>query len=267
MQRLPRGALEAVLEFLEDTSQFELNDPYPDEILTRLERLVHAMGVIYQLADDHAGTFLEVRGVGLGSGDDDQEADELYWALGPCPTHRHRMSTADLAAVRTSDFMTKGAFHSTALFQEYFRPVGIEHIMDFGLPAPPGQTRSLVFVRDRECPDFTDRDGSVLELLRPHLSSMERQVRVRRDLAALLADRQAYETQRAEPTFSAMLTNREREIVELLAAGHTNAEIAASLWIAPSTVKKHLENIYAKTGVGRRAAVAALGSPGGQLRR
>jgi len=59
-----------------------------------------------------------------------------------------------------------------------------------------------------------------------------------------------------------VLTHREREIVELVAAGKTNAEIAATLWVAPSTVKKHLENVYAKTGIGRRAAVAALqGAP------
>lgn len=30
------------------------------------------------------------------------------------------------------------------------------------------------------------------------------------------------------------------------------------LWVAPSTVKKHLENVYEKLGVGRRAAAAML---------
>ena len=55
------------------------------------------------------------------------------------------------------------------------------------------------------------------------------------------------------------LTDREREILELVAAGKTNAEIAEAIWIAPGTVRKHLENVYEKLGVhSRTAAVATL---------
>jgi len=55
------------------------------------------------------------------------------------------------------------------------------------------------------------------------------------------------------------LTDREREILDLVAAGKTNAEIAEAIWIAPGTVRKHLENIYEKLGVhSRTAAVATL---------
>lgn len=55
----------------------------------------------------------------------------------------------------------------------------------------------------------------------------------------------------------ARLTRREREIVRLLAEGRTNDQIAAALWIAPSTVRKHLENVYAKLGVQTRTAAVA----------
>src|SRR5919204_475420 len=54
------------------------------------------------------------------------------------------------------------------------------------------------------------------------------------------------------------LTAREREILELVAEGRTNAEIAAALWISPGTVRKHLENAYGKLGVHTRTAAAAL---------
>ena len=53
------------------------------------------------------------------------------------------------------------------------------------------------------------------------------------------------------------LTAREREIVSMVAAGKTNAQIAADLWVSPGTVKKHLENVYLKLGVGSRAAAAS----------
>ena len=56
-----------------------------------------------------------------------------------------------------------------------------------------------------------------------------------------------------------LLTDREREILDLVAAGKTNAEIAETIWIAPGTVRKHLENIYEKLGVhSRTAAIATL---------
>ena len=55
------------------------------------------------------------------------------------------------------------------------------------------------------------------------------------------------------------LTPREWDVMRCVAAGKSNAEIGRVLWLAPSTVGKHLENIYAKLGVhSRTAAVAKL---------
>ncbi len=53
------------------------------------------------------------------------------------------------------------------------------------------------------------------------------------------------------------LTTREREVLSWVARGKTNAEVARLLWLAPSTVRKHLENIYAKLGVSTRTAAVA----------
>jgi DNA-binding CsgD family transcriptional regulator len=53
------------------------------------------------------------------------------------------------------------------------------------------------------------------------------------------------------------LTPRERQVLSWVARGKTNAEIARLLWLAPSTVRKHLENVYAKLGVNTRTAAVA----------
>ena len=53
------------------------------------------------------------------------------------------------------------------------------------------------------------------------------------------------------------LSQRELEVLELVAAGKGNREAAACLFITEATVKTHLLNIYAKLGVGDRAAAVA----------
>lgn len=53
------------------------------------------------------------------------------------------------------------------------------------------------------------------------------------------------------------LTNRQREILALVAHGHGNDEIATRLYLSVRTVERHLSNIYAKLGVNGRSARAA----------
>jgi DNA-binding NarL/FixJ family response regulator len=53
------------------------------------------------------------------------------------------------------------------------------------------------------------------------------------------------------------LSHREVEVLELIAAGSTNREAAAKLFISEATVKTHLLHIYAKLGVSDRAAAVA----------
>jgi two-component system response regulator DesR len=49
------------------------------------------------------------------------------------------------------------------------------------------------------------------------------------------------------------LTEREREVLEAIAAGATNREIAARLYLSPHTVKEHTSALYRKLGVRNRA--------------
>jgi DNA-binding NarL/FixJ family response regulator len=49
-----------------------------------------------------------------------------------------------------------------------------------------------------------------------------------------------------------VLTTREREILGLVAEGHSNSELARMLWVTEQTVKFHLSNIYRKLDVSNR---------------
>jgi DNA-binding CsgD family transcriptional regulator len=54
------------------------------------------------------------------------------------------------------------------------------------------------------------------------------------------------------------LSERELEVLQLVAAGHSNAEIAGQLVITASTVKKHLEHIYIKLNARSRTSAVAI---------
>ncbi len=56
------------------------------------------------------------------------------------------------------------------------------------------------------------------------------------------------------------LTPRQRTILERIARGETDAQIAAAIGIAAATVNKHLEQIYRRLGVHTRTAAAAVTS-------
>jgi ATP/maltotriose-dependent transcriptional regulator MalT len=65
------------------------------------------------------------------------------------------------------------------------------------------------------------------------------------------------------PAGTTILSRRERQILALLQAGLSNAEIAEQCYISPHTVKRHLANMYAKLNVANRREAIALSSTRG----
>jgi len=140
----------------------------------------------------------------------------------------------DRHAHRLSDVTAMRRFRRFALFGEFFRPAGLEHQLTIGLTGPPGPLVGIWLNRSGH--DFSEEELLLAELLRPHL--------------------RAGELTAARAAARAALTQREREVLDLVTAGATNAQAAAAMCVSPGTVKKHLDNIYAKLGVGSRTAAA-----------
>lgn len=61
------------------------------------------------------------------------------------------------------------------------------------------------------------------------------------------------------------LTRREREILRLVAEGHSNAKLAKMLWVTEQTVKFHLSNVYRKLDVSNRTEAARWAQLNGLL--
>ena len=61
------------------------------------------------------------------------------------------------------------------------------------------------------------------------------------------------------------LTDREVEVLRLIARGSSNRQVAERLFISRKTVGRHVENVYAKIGVSSRAAAAVFAMEHGLL--
>ena len=247
--RLSGKDCEAILGFLADTRNLEPDTPYPPSFVAHLEVLVGGAPHALYRENDLVGRRSPRMVTANGEYVDD--ADELYWTVGPDPITRYRSATGDLSAARLGDVVAWRRYRESAVFREYFGPGGVGDMLDIGLPARPGWQRTLLLCRTREDRGFAERDRDIVELLRPHLLAREARAELRR---RLLADASTEEVG-ADP--DASLTIREREIVHLAAQGKSNDIIARELWITPGTVKKHLENVYEKLGVSNRAAAAS----------
>jgi len=169
-----------------------------------------------------------------------------YWDCEPCSYHDR---TGDLAGVvQTSDFYTTRRWRSTGMRNEFYQHsglAGIEHVLFMNLPGPggPGSALRLSFCR-AEGSGFSDEDRAALTLLRPHLQQAYLDAQRRRHPAPLL-------------------TRRQTDVLQLVAAGHTNAQAARRLDVSESTVRTHLENIYERLQVSSRTAAVLRAFPTG----
>lgn len=237
MPTLARRELDALLRFVYDASTLSREAAVVPELVARLQELVPtAEQVSYCVLDwKRRRIAYEVDAFGIAVDLD----NALYWELrdqeAVCEYFER---TGDHSPRKMSDLLAPREWCARELYKLCYAPFQYE--LCFRLPIEPRYTKTFIFRSSRR--DFTERDRLVLELLHPHLSQIdetfERRERARTDLP---------------------LTLREREILAWVERGNTNAQIAEILWIAPGTVKKHLDNVYEKLGVRTRmAAVTRL---------
>ena len=100
---------------------------------------------------------------------------------------------------------------------------------------------------------FLSKESTRAELVSAVLDCARGRDVVTNSLTAGLAGEIRKRAQPAGPS----LSTREREVLRMIAAGQTVPAIAKELFLAPSTVKTHVQRLYEKLGVGDRAAAVA----------
>ena len=240
IKRLRRCDLERALAFVHETAAASGREPFGSSVLEGLARLVAADWVVYSEWDLQERPFatLMVDAPLVSIPEDVTEATSRL-----CPTYPLsilRLSGATKPQL-LSDFLPRRRLHRLEYYHDVLRPMGIEHQLRLWLPAPASTSRVFYFNRSSVGGDFGDRERTILELLRPLLVALRERSGSGEDGDAELA----------------RLTDREAEILQLVARGKTNREIAAVLVVSDHTVRKHLENVYDKLGVHTRTAAAA----------
>jgi DNA-binding CsgD family transcriptional regulator len=214
----------------------------PRSLLDDLTDVIRCDAVSFAELDSgrQAHGFIQDAPAGDGEQDDELTFWAHYWDCDPCS---HPDRSGDLRSVtKISDFYSARQWHGTGMYRDAFRGE-IEHEMMLCLPAGPGRTVRLIFSRGAGA-DFSERDRGLLALLRPHLHEAYRAAERRR---------------RGTPE----LTRRQRELLHLVADGYTNAQIGRRLGLAEGTVRKHLENIFARLQVSSRTAAVIQAFPDG----
>jgi DNA-binding CsgD family transcriptional regulator len=218
----------------------------PPSLLADLKDQIRCDAVVFVGFDSgrQAHWFVQEIPSSLGS----EDLDRAYWQhYRDSQFDSYPGRTGDLRSViKPADFYSARQWHSTAMYTDFDRLIGIKHCLMLCLPEAPlaaGLGRYMRLTLDRRSgPDFSERDRAALTLLRPHLHQ-----------ACLDAERRRHPVSR--------LTPRQWELLRLLAAGRTNAQIARRLGISEGTVRTHLENIYEKLHVSSRTAAVTRAFP------
>jgi DNA-binding CsgD family transcriptional regulator len=140
-------------------------------------------------------------------------------------------------------------------------PVGVDYRAAKGFVVIHRCQRCRLERRNKAAPDDTD---ALIELMRAAQASARADGEVPHEAVVSRASIEADVAAAARPLG---LTARESEILAYVARGKTNREIGEMLWIAPTTVRRHLENIYAKLGVHTRTSAVTRALSGAPVTR
>ena len=221
--------------------------------------LPHAL----ELLDRHVGAdTLTVSDMRLQPGADAQAdvtirgADPMSpWEMqlwpGLMATHPYlpTLVSGPMEASRVTDVVDFASFERSDLYQLLLQPRGSRYQAALLLTRSPESMLLLSLWRERR--DFTDAEMTALEAFRSVLAAavtFARAIEAAQEAAGLLVG--------GAGSVPGSLTERQRQVAGLVEAGLSNDQIARRLGITTRTVRKHVEDLFDRTGSRSRTQVA-----------
>jgi DNA-binding CsgD family transcriptional regulator len=215
------------------------------------------------LLDRHVGadtlTFSELDSTGQGPAEMEIRGadplgpeEEVHWRR-LLPTHPYVgwLAAAPAGTSRLTDVVDLTCLERTEIWEMCLRPRG--HRYHSALLFPCGHRDLRLLSLWREDRDFTDGEVEALE----HVRRVVEAGLALRDAVTALQEWSGTSPGRA-------LTERQREVVALVARGLTNEQVGRRLGITTRTVRKHVADLFEVADVGSRAALAAWWHRGGR---
>lgn len=163
------------------------------------------------------------------------------------------MFTAEESVIyRDSDMINDRARNQSLIYREWMQPLGLYYSIGSTIVNEGTIFGSITLFQALGQPDFTDVELAILEQVNRHLAAHFSLLRpngvypdgFNENLALLAQD--------------AGLSERERDVLRLVAQGQTNREIGRALFISESTVKKHVNALFKKMAVANRLQLMSL---------
>jgi DNA-binding CsgD family transcriptional regulator len=175
------------------------------------------------------------------------------------PLREMAAGRAPLEPVRISDVLSHRAWRRTPVYDCALR--GTADQMSLPLAVHGGAVHAVSLRRSGGT--FTDRQRDLLAACAAHLRAVTDRLRRSEAPALQISPTPAWVPLGTAPGVApplpvAGLSPREREVLELVASGLTDAQVARRLGLRPATVSRHLHRIYARHDVPNRAAAARL---------
>lgn len=236
-QTISLGDLQRLHDISDPNRRREGGDPLPLSVLRDLVALVPCDSAGFVAYDAHTHTNYMEQGFGTHPDEDiaasEAELFACFWdGFWTWPASLPERTGNAAMIIRDADFSLSRREAGTNA--EFHRLMERRHALVAPLPTRGGVSHRIVLWR-KDGIDFSDRDVLLLKLIRPHLAEM-------RDIGFRRRSRDRD------------LTDRQRELLRLVAGGQTNRQIARHLSISEGTVRKHLENVYCRLGVSNRTS-------------
>lgn len=182
------------------------------------------------------------------------DMENRYMLLEKRDYGRWLMQRKQTTIITASSMMSDAERRCTELYRACFSPFGLHFAVDVTIVHKGEFLGVLALYRREEEGDFSDDEIFILENLSDHLN-----VRFYNELIKAENPSIKYHTGSLIKKYG--LTAREAEILGMVLSEKSNVEICSELCIAGNTLKKHLQNLYRKTGVSNRTGLLGISHP------